>query len=95
MENVRGGTPDVFAKEFGWDPVESRDPYMVSFVKMIDGTRARINIWDGKRGITVGTYIYHPTQKRTQLFRRWVSTRELRQIFQNPRVHTGKGYRYR
>eukprot|EP00523_Entomoneis_sp_CCMP467_P014636 CAMPEP_0168772292 /NCGR_PEP_ID=MMETSP0725-20121227/3881_1 /TAXON_ID=265536 /ORGANISM="Amphiprora sp., Strain CCMP467" /LENGTH=484 /DNA_ID=CAMNT_0008821805 /DNA_START=1 /DNA_END=1456 /DNA_ORIENTATION=- len=45
---------------------------------------------------TVGTCLNHPRQGRTQLFRRNVRTLEdLREIFQKPRVHTGKGYQRR
>lgn len=83
------------AKKFGWSPIPSGDPYMVSFGKMIDGSRARINVWNGRRGQTVGTYVDHPKQGKTSLFRRWVTNEELKQIFKNPRAHTGKGYRKR
>jgi hypothetical protein len=44
---------------------------------------------------TVGTCINHPRQERTQLFRRNVNLQELREIFRNPRIHTGKGYQIR
>ncbi|KAJ3285280.1 hypothetical protein HDU79_007460 [Rhizoclosmatium sp. JEL0117] len=41
---------------------------------------------------TVATVINHPVKGRTQLFRRNVSWADLGKIFQNARVHTGKGY---
>lgn len=53
----------------------------------------RINIYYTTR--TVGTALNHPSQGATQLFRRNCSDEELREIMQNPRVHTGKGYKKR
>ena len=44
---------------------------------------------------TVGTCIEHPRQGRTQLFRRNVDMTTLRQIFREPRIHTGAGYHRR
>ena len=44
---------------------------------------------------TVGTCVDHPVQGRTQLFRRNVDLEQLRMIFRNPHVHTGKGYHRR
>ena len=42
---------------------------------------------------TVGTYLCHPKQKKTQLFRKNINTyTELDVIFKNPRVHTDKGH---
>lgn len=38
---------------------------------------------------TIGSYLDHPRQGPTQLYRRNVSWSELRQIMNNPRVHTG------
>ncbi|KAL7456672.1 hypothetical protein ACHAWC_008146 [Mediolabrus comicus] len=53
----------------------------------------RINVYYTTR--TVGTALNHPNQGATQLFRRRCSSEELREIMQNPRVHTGKGYKKR
>mmetsp|Transcript_22887 Transcript_22887/g.34356 ORF Transcript_22887/g.34356 Transcript_22887/m.34356 type:complete len:611 (-) Transcript_22887:163-1995(-) len=53
----------------------------------------RINIYYTTR--TVGTALKHPSQGATQLFRRNVSDELLKEIMQNPRVHTGKGYKKR
>ena len=52
-----------------------------------------MRVWFNTR--TVGTYLKHPGSKAagTQLFRRDVEWDELENIFDNPRVHTGKGYR--
>jgi hypothetical protein len=45
---------------------------------------------------TVGTCINHPKQGKTQLFRRGVVSLDmLSDIFQNPRIHTGVGYKFR
>ena len=41
---------------------------------------------------TVGTCLDHPRQGKTQLFRRNVDLSTLREIFKNPREHTGSGY---
>jgi CspA family cold shock protein len=51
----------------------------------------KLNIWC-TRG-TVGSYLKHPKQGNTSLFRREISTwAELDEILANPRVHTDKGY---
>ena len=44
---------------------------------------------------TIGTCIEHPKLKKTQLFRRNQSISSMKRIFNNPRVHTGGGYRYK
>ena len=44
-----------------------------------------------KLGKTKGVSM-KPTKKRTQLFRREITMSEAAAIFNNPRVHTGKGY---
>jgi len=51
----------------------------------------KLNIWCTTG--TVGSYLKHPKQGNTQLFRRQISTwSELNSILENPRVHTDKGY---
>lgn len=42
--------------------------------------------------LVVGSFLRHPRQGKTQLFRKECSLSELEQIFINPRSHTGKGY---
>ena len=64
---------------------------MISFVKVINGDTARINIYTTK--MTVATCINHPRKGKTQLFRKHVDKKLLTKIFENPRVHTHKGYR--
>jgi len=78
-----------------------------------DGDSEIVRVW--YRTGTVGTYIKHPTQQRTQLFRRdntqrsqlgefiftfvWAISTDVvfcaDAIFDNPRVHTGRGYHRR
>jgi hypothetical protein len=87
-------TTKQIAEKNGWQAIDAKDPYMESYSKIIEGSPARINVWSSlKRGTTVGTYLNHPKQGKTQLFRRWVSEKELVKIFENPRIHSGKGYR--
>ena len=61
---------------------------LLSF-RTLDG--ARINVYYTTR--TVGTAMEHPTQGKTQLFRRNCTPSELLEIFKNPRFHTGRGYK--
>jgi hypothetical protein len=51
---------------------------------------ARFNVYYSTG--TVGTYLNHPRQGKTQLFRRNVSLDLLQDIFNNPRIHTDFGY---
>jgi hypothetical protein len=53
----------------------------------------RINVYYTTR--TIGTALTHPSQGATQLFRRNCTNEELVNIFENPRVHTGRGYKRR
>lgn len=51
----------------------------------------QLNVWATK--MTVSTTLTHPvTKRRAQLFRRRVSMKLLAQLFENPRLHTSKGY---
>jgi len=59
---------------------------MASFKR--DGVR--LNFWLSTG--TVGSYLEHPRQGKTQLFRREVEMSQAFEIFQNPRIHTGVGY---
>ena len=40
----------------------------------------------------IGSYLKHPKQGRTQLFRAQCTDEEAQRIFRNPRSHIGKGY---
>lgn len=83
------------AKQAGWEVVKSRDPYLTSFSKKTSRGPTRINIWRNDRSnlFTVGTYLNHPKQGKTQLFRKHCDLLELKKLLENPRLHTGKGYR--
>jgi Fic family protein len=75
-------------KSHGWkmSAVKKSSAGMIAMEK---GT-VRINIWPTT--CTVGTYLEHPTQGKTQLYRGHNSYKELEDIFKDPRKHTGKGY---
>jgi hypothetical protein len=57
-----------------------------------DGNRLLVRVW--YRTGTVGTYLKHPRQGKTQMFRRDVGNDNglLGNIFANPRIHTNLGY---
>jgi hypothetical protein len=73
--------------------IESKDPYMRSFLVPGDLGNVRVNVWKKGELYTVGTYMHHPKKGKTQLFRRNCTEKEVREILKNPRLHTGKGYR--
>lgn len=75
--------------------IPSSDPWMRSFLVPSDRGNARVNVWSNAKNslYTVGTYLEHPKQGRTQLFRRNCTEKEVKDILKNPRLHTGKGYR--
>lgn len=79
---------DYMGDTRGWDKVEGvpAQPPMTSYKK--DGVR--LNFWLSTG--TVGSYLDHPRQGKTQLFRRSVSMSEASEVFDDPRKHTGKGY---
>ena len=84
LENI-----SLMAQVYGWIPIPNT-AMLASFRRK----RARINIWRDKFGtLTVGTALVHPRQGKTQLFRRRVNGKLLESIFENPRVHTGVGYK--
>ena len=64
---------------------------VVAFLSSADNTRFNIYYTTG----TVATYLLHPRQGKTQLFRRNVSLGLLKEIFQTPRIHTDFGYHRR
>jgi len=80
------------ATKYGWSFHDYQENIgMLSFVKVIDGDPARINIYSTK--MTVATCINHPNKGKTQLFRKRVNRILMGKIFNNPRTHTHKGYR--
>ena len=75
------------AREFEWQEIMHNEMIsLVSFRKK----DCRMNVYYSK--MTVGTSMSHPTKGKTQLFRKHVSMKLLRRLFQNPRIHTRKGY---
>lgn len=76
------------ATEHGYRLVANQEAIgLLSFVRH----GVRVNVYTTK--MTVATCLDHPTKGKTQLFRRRVSMELLATIFDNPRVHTHKGYR--
>lgn len=85
---------DKLAKKYGWDFLDEQPNIgLVSYEKLVGGWPARVNVYTSK--MTVATCLDHPKQGKTQLFRRNVDARMLEKIFENPRVHTDRGYKRR
>lgn len=61
----------------------------IGLISYSDGA-TRINIYLTK--MTVATCLKHPKKGATQLFRKNVNYEMLKEIFEYPRKHTGKGY---
>lgn len=79
------------ANQFGWTLISINvTSKLVSYKKMIDDSRVRIDIYYTTGTVTVS--LNHPKKGKTQLHRRKISDNELKIIFTNPRSHTGKGY---
>lgn len=84
LENIA-----LWAKVYGWVEIPTKE-MTASYRRK----KSRINLWRDKWGtFTVGTAIEHPIQGKTQLFRRKVDGQLLEGIFENPRIHTTKGYK--
>jgi hypothetical protein len=82
---------DYLGASLGWDKVYDLplQPPMASYQK----ESIRLNFWLSTG--TVGSYLEHPRQGKTQLFRRDISMSDARSVFENPRTHTGAGYHRR
>eukprot|EP00804_Cyclotella_cryptica_P002447 CCRYP_019177-RA/>CCRYP_019177-RA protein AED:0.20 eAED:0.19 QI:0/-1/0/1/-1/1/1/0/742 len=78
---------------FGWKFTGSVQRSHVEFFdkKMNDGGVVKLDFYYTTG--TVKTVLDHPAMGRNQLFRAQVSPEEYRAILENPRKHTGKGYR--
>ena len=72
----------------GWTQIGKIENGMLSFRQ--GDTGYRLNFW--LTSGTVGSYLDHPKQGKTQLFRRKVTFGGALELFQNPRKHTGTGY---
>eukprot|EP00978_Attheya_sp_CCMP212_P007899 scaffold18354_cov48-Attheya_sp.AAC.4 len=86
VDFVRGAALSNGLNEIAYNPTSR----VISF-QTRDGVR--INIYYSTR--TIGTSLNHPYQGKTQLFRRNCSSQNLFEVLQNPRSHTGKGYKKR
>jgi len=79
-----------FADKHNWNFLDYQpENKLISFTR----DNIRLNVYYSK--MTVGTCLDHPTKGKTQLWRRNVSYELLEAIFNNPRVHTTRGYRKR
>ena len=83
---------ELRAKHYGWSLIDYQEKVgLISFYKEKGEGDMRINIYLSK--MTVGTCLNHPTQGKTQLFRKHVDEKLLNDIFDDPRVHTLRGYK--
>ena len=80
---------DYVAQTRGWTRLEDTQPAMASYRR--DGVRLNFYLSTG----TVGSYLDHPRQGKTQLFRRQITMEQAPALFDNPRAHTGRGYHNR
>lgn len=78
---------DEIAKKHGYVCFDYQEN--IGMASYSDGA-TRINVYLTK--MTIATCLNHPTKGATQLFRRNVTLKELDEIFEYPRKHTGKGY---
>ena len=92
---------DALARQHDWTKVRintranslaKRQRYEKPLRLSSDGETELMGIDGWPTTKTIATYLQHPTQGRTQLFRRELSNDEVAEIFKNPRKHTGKGY---
>lgn len=76
------------ALKSGWSFKQfDKNTGMISFTK----EDQRINIF--LTTLTVATTIDHPKTGRNQLYRKGLSLKQVYNLFNNPRTHTGAGYR--
>lgn len=78
---------EALAKSEGYNRIDFQEN--IGMLSYSDG-KTRINIYLTR--MTVATCLNHPTKGTTQLFRKNVSYEMLKEIFQFPRKHTGRGY---
>lgn len=78
---------DAIAKAESFFKIDFQE--QIGMVSYSDGS-TRINIYLTK--MTVATCLTHPKKGPTQLFRKNVNIDTLKEIFNYPRKHTGKGY---
>ena len=78
---------DVLANQYVYSKLatSSSTTPMASYLR----GACRLNFWLTTG--TVGSYIDHPRQRKTELFRRHVKMNEAEAIFRNPRINIGRG----
>ena len=82
---------DALAGRHNWSKTYINQSETCSYTK--NGTRLNFYRKGGIAGqFTVGSYLDHPRQGKTQLFRREVDIYGAEEIFKNPRTHTDRGY---
>ena len=76
---------DYLALEYSYIKlnIKKNTNYMISYQK----NDIRLNFWLTTG--SVGSYLCHPTKRKTQLFRKDISIELCEEIFKNPRIHTG------
>ena len=73
--------------------------WCMNFERFVNSERTVINVYWSRKSIdahtqhfTVQTALNHPKMGKTQLNRKNITLKELAMIFNNPRIHTKKGY---
>ena len=89
MTGLKLAAVRAIAKRFDYNEIEHNEASRVVGYRGASGS-VRINVYYTTG--TIGTCLNHPTKGKTQLFRRNATLKELEQIFEDPRHHTGKGY---
>ena len=96
MTQRRSAYYDHLANTYGWTKVLIKSQNRTGrqrYKRERDGETILLDCWPSTG--TIGSYLKHPRKGRTQLFREQVNDEEARQIFVDPRTHTGKGYQQR
>ena len=84
---------DQDAAKHGWSklPPKGKDEGRMSSYRNEKGER--LNVFDTTG--TVATTVDHPRQGRNQMFRKDNTPEDIAKYFENPRVHTDRGYHSR
>ena len=80
---------NALASMHGWRKTSTPSPrnaHSVSYRK----NEMKLTFWLNTG--TCGSYLNHPVQGKTQLFRRRNGEYEVEELFENPRTHTNEGY---
>jgi len=86
VQDLRGQIKKM-ATDHKWVEVAwQKDIGMVSFKKFLESGQCRINVYLST--MTVATALNHPRKGKCQMYRKGVSLKILKKIFENPRVHT-------